>query len=308
MGKKKKWQDHEGTVLDSGDGLDIIDCKKCGFKHVIPLPSLEEIRSFYKESFYDKDLPEYIEKRRSELDWWSIEQNIKYDFLEKNLPDNSKKKILDIGSGPGYFLKIGQERGWDVTGVEPGRTACKYAQNSLKLNVVNQLFSKHNHKELGMFNVINMNNVLEHILDPQEIIKSIYEILQNNGFLSITSPNDYNPFQKIVVEQLKIHPWWIVPKHHLNYFDIKSICKLLEKNNFKIIYKTASFPLELFILMGEDYISDKSQGKYIHEKRMRFEKCLVNAGRNDLRKDIYEKLASLGLGRTFTVIAGKSII
>ena len=37
-----------------------------------------------------------------------------------------------------------------------------------------------------------------------------------------------------------------------------------------------AFPLELFLLMGENYVNDSSLGKNIHKMRCNFEKNMIN--------------------------------
>jgi len=150
-----------------------------------------------------------------------------------------------------------------------------------------------------------MNNVLEHITDPQQFLMLAYEILKPEGLICVTVPNDYNSLQEVVVTYLKKDPWWVVPKEHVNYFDCKSLSKLMKKVGFKTIYTTSSFPLELFILMGEDYIGNSKIGREIHNKRKKFDRAMEKSGNTNLKRKIYNKLSEIGLGREITVIGKK---
>lgn len=51
------------------------------------------------------------------------------------------------------------------------------------------------------------------------------------------------------------------PPEHINYFNFESITRLLERNGFSIIEITSTFPLELFLLMGDNYIGNNEIGK-----------------------------------------------
>jgi len=304
MTEIKKWQNHAGTVLDSVKGFDVIECETCGFAHIIPLRDEKQHAQFYKEEFY-QEKENYIESHTQDLEWWSIEHNEKYDFFDQQLAEHSSKKILDIGSGPGYFLKVGKDRGWDITGVEPGKPAYQFSVEELGLNIFNELFTDKNYKNFGEFDVINMNKVLEHIPDPKQFLKYAYEILVSEGLICITVPNDYNPLQKIIIPYLKKDPWWIVPKDHVNYFNLTSLSALVGTVGFKTIYTTSSFPLELFVLMGEDYIGNSQIGREIHNQRKNFERAMAETNNTNLKRQIYNKLSELDLGREITIIGKK---
>jgi len=300
----KEWQNHTGPILDSVKEFDVIDCEDCGFAHVIPLQSEKEYARYYEEEFYQSQI-DYIKNHTEDLEWWSIEHNEKYDLFDRALAERDPKRILDIGSGPGYFLRVGKDRGWDVTGIEPGKPAYQFSTEKLGLNIFNGLFSAENYIYFGQFDVIHMNNVLEHIPEPRPFLTLAYEIIEPGGLICVTVPNDYNPLQKVVVTYLKKDPWWVVPREHVNYFDCKSLSRLMLSVGFNIIYTTSSFPLELFLLMGDDYIGNSQIGRKIHGKRKLFDLAMYKTGNTGLRRQIYNKLSELGLGREITVIGKK---
>jgi len=303
---EKKWQQHSGMVIDSKNNFDVINCQICGFIHVIPLHCDQKHDEFYQEEFYEGK-EEYIKNHCEDLEWWSIEHNERYDHFEKLLNFEKRRKLLDIGSGPGYFLKVGKGRGWDVTGIEPGLPAFQYSTETLGVNVINTLFSSKNYLDFGAFDVIHMNNVLEHITDPEELLRLTQKILNQDGIISITSPNDYNPLQVVAREHLKKAPWWVSPEEHVNYFNSDSLSNLLKKIGYRTVYRTSSFPLEIFLLMGDDYLDDRKAGRRIHAKRKEFDLAFERLGKTKQKREIYDKLAELNMGRQFTVYAKKAI-
>ena len=307
---EKDWKDsknniHFGEILTSKDGFDVIECGACGFKHIVPLSNREIQEEFYSKEFYQKEIDQYINSHLKDADWWSIEHNEKIDFFETNLSLKSEKRILDIGSGPGFFLKVASERGWESIGIEPGIPAFEFSSKNLGLNVKNEFFNRDTFNTNGKFNVVHLNNVLEHIIDPLEMLEMAREILLPNGIICMTSPNDFNPLQILALETLKKDPWWIVPKHHINYFDLFSFKSLLEKSEFRVLYQTTSFPLEFFIFMGDDYIGNPEIGSIIHSKRINFEKMFREGEKNCLKRNIYDKMSEIGLGREMTIYGKK---
>ncbi len=51
----KKWHNHEGVVEASENGFDVIDCQFCGYKHIIPIPTVEELETVYQHDYYNQE-------------------------------------------------------------------------------------------------------------------------------------------------------------------------------------------------------------------------------------------------------------
>jgi hypothetical protein len=81
--------------------------------------------------------------------------------------------------------------------------------------------------------------------------------------------------------------------------------RLLMTAGFDILRRDATFPLELFLLMGEDYIGNESIGLACHERRMRMEERLHEAGAAHLLQNVYGDLAQRGIGREMILYARK---
>ena len=293
--------EHYGEVIDSKEGFEVIECETCGFKHVIPIPTPEELDKFYKEEFYSTEKPKYFKDTEEDLEWWEMTYRNYYQLFEKYCPKGSRR-LLEIGSGPGYFLKCGKELGWDVFGFEPSKQAYEYSQK-FGVKVVNDFFSGRNADKYGKFDVVYMNTVIEHLPDPISLIKSVKNVLNPNGIICVVAPNDYNPLQNILRNNLGYKPWWVVPRHHINYFNFKSIKKLLEMLGFKIVESTGTFPMEFFLLSGDNYVGNDELGRKCHFNRKTFEGNMYKYGSKQLNI-IYKLLADKGMGREFVIIGG----
>ena len=238
-----------------------------------------------------------------DLDWWNINYDQRYDILEDNL--EKKGSILDIGSGTGYFLKRGVDRGWDCTGFEPSKIASQYSRQTLGLNVINDFFNEESVRDIGLFDAIHMSQVLEHIPNPKELLHNSWAKLRENGILCISVPNDYNPFQLILRDSMGYPAWWESPPHHLNYFNMESLKKLMIDCRFKPIKSTVTFPIDIFLIMGKNYIDDDDLGRKCHNMRMEFEKQLHKAGKINLKNNLYDSFSELGIGRELIVFGRK---
>ena len=43
---------HKGKVVAEKENFKIINCEICGFKHLGPIPSKEEIKKYYERQYY----------------------------------------------------------------------------------------------------------------------------------------------------------------------------------------------------------------------------------------------------------------
>jgi 2-polyprenyl-3-methyl-5-hydroxy-6-metoxy-1,4-benzoquinol methylase len=295
--------EHDGKLLYEKDGCKIIKCQKCEFTHITPLPSEEELLKMYQEQFWDEIKPEAISKYEQEIEYWNMVYDEKLDIIDEFVPNT--KRILDVGCGAGFFLMRAKTKGFDVLGIEPSKKASDYAEEH-GISVIRNFFERFDISGQKPFDVIHMNAVLEHSIFPDKVIEKCHSLLTDNGIMIIEVPNDFNLLQKIVEKSIGKDKWWVVPKEHINYFNFETLSNLVKKNGFKILLKDSTFPLELFLLMGYDYIGDDKIGREIHNERMKLEFNLLKGGGKDLKRKLYSKFAELGIGRRAIIYAQKS--
>ena len=140
MPTHKEWQKHKGTVVDSVKGFDVIECRLCQFKHIVPIPTAEDLQAVYRHEYYTKEKPLYLQRYREDLDWWNLVYGDRYDTVEQHLPPK-RRRILDIGSGPGFFLLHGKQRGWQTVGLEPSAQAAAHSRE-LGLEIVEEFLTE----------------------------------------------------------------------------------------------------------------------------------------------------------------------
>ena len=161
----------------SKENFTIVSCETCDFKFTNPRPEDEKLGNYYKSENYISHtnnktgvfnkLYHYARKK-------SI--NIKLKLIKHKA---SGKKILDIGSGTGEFLKASESLGYSGIGIEPSEIARINAikNHNLKISKDTSL------KQFGTneFDVITMWHVLEHIPDLNNTIKKLHKIIKKNG-------------------------------------------------------------------------------------------------------------------------------
>jgi 2-polyprenyl-3-methyl-5-hydroxy-6-metoxy-1,4-benzoquinol methylase len=294
---------HNGPRITHVKNHDIIECFDCGFKHALPLPDPAVLEREYRDNYYADEKPNFIAHAGEDQSWFELAQNDRLEIFEKLLP-SARRRLLDIGCGPGFFLATAAKRGWNAHGIEPSRQAAAHARG-LGPAITEGLFNKESAAALGRFDAVSLTNVLEHVPNPIAILEMAIGMIDSGGIICVGVPNDFSPLQIAARGAMNTGDWWVAPPHHLNYFDFDSLSALMTRLGLKIAERTTSFPMEAFLMMGENYVTDPGLGRACHNKRKRFDFAFEAAGLKETRRDFYRAMAKLGLGREAVVIAIK---
>ena len=283
---------HYGPCLARKGDYEIIDCQACGFAHSTPLPTEDTVEQIYTAEYYSAVKPEYIALVEKERTWHESVFNERLGVLEGAVQG---RRLLEVGSGPGIFLQTAVSRGWTVQGFEPSREAWAYSTKVLHMPVENTFFT-HEKTQNEPFDSAYLGLVLEHIPNPIQMLENVRRCLKPEGVICVAVPNDFSPLQRALHEQ-GFPEWWGAPPHHLNYFTHESLKRILERTGFAVISQTATFPLEIFSLLGMNYIGNDEVGRKCHQLRCDFEKTLDDVGLHQMRQEIYALCQKYGIGR-----------
>jgi len=303
--KKVKYIDdkkkiHLGIIVAKKGKFKIIDCIKCKYIHAIPFIKKLDLKKFYQKKFYNQNRKKgYFKNQKKDEIWWN--KIFEERLLRFNKILKKKGKILDVGCGPGFFLKFAKDKGWKIYGIDPSINAVNFGKKKLGIKIEHGEFDLL--KKFKNIDVIYSHGVLEHLEDPTNFINLAKKSLSKNGIIFTSVANDFNQIQSLALKQTK-KPWWIIPPEHYNYFNISSIKNLMKKK-FKIINTNVSFPIDFFILMGQNYIKNKDLGKKIHEMRVLFELNLDINGFSKLKEEILKAFTKLKVGRQIDLICQK---
>jgi 2-polyprenyl-3-methyl-5-hydroxy-6-metoxy-1,4-benzoquinol methylase len=278
-----------------------------GFFEIIPKPSYEEVDKFYREEFYADEYKYFnnssLDAQKKDLGFnkehWNRELNI-IKSLKGQLPES----ILDIGCGWCKYIEWCSGQNIDVVGLDPSPESSEYGA-SLGLNVYNVNFE--NLEDLGRkFDLVVLKNVLEHVIDPLRFLKQIvHKYMKKGSVLQIEVPNDFNAFQLAAQEVNELDQWWVAPPAHLNYFSFQSLKNLCLDVGLKHRASRSSFPMEIFLLMGQNYVSNPELGSSCHQQRKLFEENMVKTGNIEVLDKLYESLSTVELGRLVVMFLEK---
>lgn len=281
-----------------------------GFFQVRPTPSADEITRFYAEEFYSTKYKAFnnsaLEVQETDREFHDVNRediaNKIELLLEKSLKDVS---ILDVGCGWGQTMQYLAEKGATCSGFDPAPEAVAHVK-SCGLECIQTGMEKMDVFTGRQFDVVMLMNVLEHLSDPIMVINDIRQnVLKDGGLLIVEVPNEFNSFQMAGKELHNLPEWWVAPPAHLNYFSPSTLKRLLSASGFTVSHLSSSFPIEMFLLMGENYVGNRELGRHCHERRMAFEMNLRRHGHTDVLNNFYQALADLDLGRQVIAYAKK---
>jgi len=148
----------------------IVICESCGFRHCDPLIGGDS--EFYNLA-YDRHGGYPTDK-------WD------YDRTLRAIADIHFDAVVEIGSGPGHFLK-------KIAGRAASMTAYEYDESSrphleaMGAEVIQDDFRKVVVRRKA--DAVFMFQVLEHLTDPKSAIRTAAEFLNSGGHVFITVPN-----------------------------------------------------------------------------------------------------------------------
>ena len=217
----------------------IKECKKCGHYCTFPRIKNENLSSLYGTFYPRKNIdPQCIVKEAKKesrkfagLFRWIKGTNNQGQFYAKK-----DDFFLDIGCGSGISLIEAEYLGANAFGLEADPNVGKISKE-LNLNIFQGNLEDSPFKDI-QFDLIVLNQVIEHIPEPDILLKKLTQKLTKNGVIIISFPN-VNSFWRFLFKKRWIN--WHIP-YHLHHFKGKNFIRLLDKCGFQLIKKNSITP------------------------------------------------------------------
>lgn len=212
----------------SGEPFEIACCEDCGFRFTQGFPIEAEIGKYYETPGYISHsdtkkglINELYHRVRKQM------LNRKASLVSRVLGKKTGR-LLDIGTGTGYFSNAMKERGWQVEAIEKNAQARLFALQHFGLDVKEE--TALNKYPSGNFNVITLWHVMEHLEQLNKTWERLYQILDNQGVLIIAVPNCLSYDARKYKEKWAAYD---VPRH-LWHFTPDTMKQLGEKHGFAL--------------------------------------------------------------------------
>jgi SAM-dependent methyltransferase len=299
-----------GSALAASPRLVIDD--RYGFRRVEPLPDDAAIARFYESRYRDTldeggrapDLTRLLgadadaERERA----W-LAATLHADVLEAidgASADGAPRRALDVGAGTGDLVRFLASAGWEAEGVEASPEIAAVGRDAgARIEATTAADFVDGWQAAGRqpFGAITLLNVLEHVPDPVGLLQRLLPLLAPGGRLVVRVPNDFNPLQAAARRSIE-RDWWVTVPDHLNYFDHRSIAAVVAGIGLEVVERSTDFPMELFLLMGDDYTADPAVGREVHERRRALELALDAPTRRAMARGWLDA----GIGRNAFVV------
>ncbi len=248
----------------------IYRCNKCTYVFVYPYLNqgqLQKIYSGFKHNIFEKSLTIFSDAKHS------------LKFVKKFT--RNKKSLLDIGCGSGIFLSEAVKNKLQVSGIDMSSAMVKYIKSRFKYLVYHGDII--NTKIGNKYDIVTLNQVIEHFSRPRILIKRCNALLNNGGLIYIATPNIASIVSKIRKEKFD----YIIPPEHLSYFNKTTLYNLLTSEGFRILkFGTWSYPVDLAGLIKHLL----KRGNYLHSKKNVMEYNIRNLGIKRIKYFLFDQL------------------
>lgn len=205
-----------------------VTCKECNHLYLLNPPHPDELPVIYPDNYqpyrFETDLNPVVRWFRDRVQLAKVK-----DYKKYIKPDAS---IIEVGAGSGILIESLKRFGlptWKLTA------------NEFEMKRLQRLQGKGIHFAIGNFetiaftekyDVIIMNQLIEHLYDPDAMLKRCKSLLNKDGLLIIETPNylalDHTLFKN------KYWGGYHIPRH-FNIYNYQTIKQHLQKHGFSIV-------------------------------------------------------------------------
>lgn len=200
--------------------------------------------------------------------YWKGRPRARFMDYERNwvLPKlfSRSKKVLDLACGDGFVTQyLTKELKLEVVGVDLSENAAK-AGSLHGIKIVTADIEKGIPFDAQKFDTVFWGDNIEHLFNPEKVVKEIKRVLKDKGRLILSCPNigylRYRIYHLLKGElpdtEWSGNPIW--RWNHIRFFTTKIIKDLLSKNGFrvkKVIGVNRRFPEKYFVGANPDLLA-----------------------------------------------------
>ncbi|HAS8382003.1 TPA: bifunctional 2-polyprenyl-6-hydroxyphenol methylase/3-demethylubiquinol 3-O-methyltransferase UbiG [Vibrio vulnificus] len=182
--------------------------------------------------------------------WWDLEGEFKplhqinplrLDYVLSKADGLFGKKVLDVGCGGGILAESMAKEGAVVTGLDMGKEPLEVArlhalETGTKLTYIQSTIEDHAAENAQMYDVVTCMEMLEHVPDPQSVIRSCAALVKPGGHVFFSTLNrniksylfaivGAEKLLKIVPEGTHDHGKFIRPSELIKMIDQTDLCE-----------------------------------------------------------------------------------
>ena len=237
-------------------------CENCELRWLSPRPTAEAYNDLYSNQNYLSSVESYSTLAEKRAPYFRA----RIKKIEKYFNNINNLQILELGAATGEFINEAKLLGHNAIGIEPSIESRNVAKSLYGIELIDSSLDKFPDQE---FDVIHMNHVFEHLLNPVAVLSECVRLLKKNGILVLEVPqqfyNDLDRLKKFI--KLKKKPEFdYYSLHHTFFYTPRSLKNLMRKEGFRIDYLVTSnakrtplkpFNISNLVLLIFLWLSDK---------------------------------------------------
>ena len=212
-------------------------CSACSFVFLHPRLTTDELRVLYSDEYFLHDGADFGAHSATDYETAALRGSVKFPeilgWIKRFKPSGA---FFEVGCGMGYFLRYAQDKGYSVSGIEYaglGVTACR---EKFGLDVQQSSLEDFSPPS-SRFDVIFMGDVLEHLLQPLEMLRKARTMLKPSGIVALEVPSMFNSLTgRLAVagyRLLRMQKKMSMPPYHVSEFTPATLRAMILKAGFR---------------------------------------------------------------------------
>ncbi|HWP65478.1 MAG TPA: class I SAM-dependent methyltransferase [Candidatus Limnocylindria bacterium] len=201
-------------------GYRFVRCATCTLVRLDPLPEQEALTAFYDESYRSGAYATFASAEAVRMATATARLAMVRPFVPPG-------PWLDVGCSTGSSLRAAAAHGIDAEGIELSSAAVAAAR-AAGLRV--ERIAAEDFRPERPYACVTAFDLLEHLLEPGALLARLRDWLVPGGCLAVSVPDT----RSLAARAMGRHWYFYAPPVHVQYFDRRSLARLLVRHGFAV--------------------------------------------------------------------------
>ena len=173
---------------------------------------------------------------------WRLEKSARQVREMRDRTGLESGRVLDVGSGYGFFRVALAEAGFEHEGLEVSEFARSVASASYGLETFAGTLEEHWQKWESRYDAVTLFDLIEHLENPERFVRQVAHVLRPGGVMGVKTPNIDSPEAEVFGPH-----YHSLKREHLEYFSVSSLTTMASAALHPLDVRTASHLLRGFV-------------------------------------------------------------